>query len=208
MADIEFERPEAIKAYQEGLLAEALKYLSEHSKYYLYVHFAPGLNMPKPAPRLTVRPRPALLPHIIEGNHSPEHLELCLYALLLGILAELPEGEEPASRGMLDPRLQNALALIDTRPKPECTNARLAKAVNMATSSFQRLFQQQIGVSPQQYVTHIHMDQARLLLSSTDLPISEIAERLGFANRYHFTAVFTRCNDGMPPAAYRRQCAR
>ena len=34
MADIEFERPEAIKAYQEGLLAEALKYLSEHSKYY------------------------------------------------------------------------------------------------------------------------------------------------------------------------------
>ena len=34
MADIEFERPEAIKAYQEGLLAEALQYLAEHSKYY------------------------------------------------------------------------------------------------------------------------------------------------------------------------------
>ena len=34
MADIEFERPEVIKAYQEGLLAEALRYLSEHSKYY------------------------------------------------------------------------------------------------------------------------------------------------------------------------------
>ena len=34
MADIEFERPEAIKAYQEGRLAEALQYLAEHSKYY------------------------------------------------------------------------------------------------------------------------------------------------------------------------------
>ena len=34
MADIEFERPEAIKAYQEGLLAEALRYLAAHSKYY------------------------------------------------------------------------------------------------------------------------------------------------------------------------------
>ena len=34
MADIEFERPEVIKAYQEGLLAEALKYLADHSKYY------------------------------------------------------------------------------------------------------------------------------------------------------------------------------
>ena len=34
MADIEFERPEAIKAYQEGRLAEALQYLADHSKYY------------------------------------------------------------------------------------------------------------------------------------------------------------------------------
>ena len=34
MADIEFERPEAIKAYQEGRLAEALQYLAGHSKYY------------------------------------------------------------------------------------------------------------------------------------------------------------------------------
>ena len=34
MEDIEFERPEAIKAYQEGRLAEALQYLAEHSKYY------------------------------------------------------------------------------------------------------------------------------------------------------------------------------
>ena len=34
MEDIEFQRPEAIKAYQEGRLAEALQYLAEHSKYY------------------------------------------------------------------------------------------------------------------------------------------------------------------------------
>ena len=34
MEDIEFQRPEAIKAYQEGRLAEALRYLAEHSKYY------------------------------------------------------------------------------------------------------------------------------------------------------------------------------
>ena len=34
MADIEFERPEVIKAYQEERLAEALQYLAEHSKYY------------------------------------------------------------------------------------------------------------------------------------------------------------------------------
>ena len=32
--DIEFRRPEEIKAFQEGLLKEALQYLQEHSAYY------------------------------------------------------------------------------------------------------------------------------------------------------------------------------
>ena len=32
--DIEFQKPEEIKAFQEGLLKEALVYLKEHSKYY------------------------------------------------------------------------------------------------------------------------------------------------------------------------------
>ena len=32
--DIEFRSPEEIKAFQEGLLADALHYLAEHSAYY------------------------------------------------------------------------------------------------------------------------------------------------------------------------------
>ena len=32
--DIEFQKPEEIKAYQEGLLQEALQYLKANSKYY------------------------------------------------------------------------------------------------------------------------------------------------------------------------------
>lgn len=32
--DIEFRSPEEIKAFQEGLLADALRYLAEHSAYY------------------------------------------------------------------------------------------------------------------------------------------------------------------------------
>ena len=32
--DIEFQKPEEIKAFQEALLKDALRYLQEHSRYY------------------------------------------------------------------------------------------------------------------------------------------------------------------------------
>ena len=90
-------------------------------------------------------------------------------------------------------------------PQAHRSHNKLARAANMATSSFQHLFQKQIGVPPQQYVMRILMERAGLLLSSTDLSIPEIAERLGFANRYHFTVVFTRWHEMTSPAAYRRK---
>lgn len=42
-----------------------------------------------------------------------------------------------------------------------------------------------------------------LLLSGSDLPITEVAERSGYADPYHFIRQFKRIT-GETPAAYRR----
>ena len=172
---------------------------------HFYVHFRPEANFPRLAPQVAIQPTPPLLRHIIDGEHSPKHLELCMFALLLGILANMPEAADGESGGAIDFRIRKILEMVDTLPRNACGNGSLAHAANMATSSFQHLFQKQIGVPPQQYVMRILMERAGLLLSSTDLPIPEIAERLGFANRYHFTVVFTRWHEMTSPAAYRRK---
>jgi len=45
--DIEFERPEVIKEYQEKLLGEALSYLAEHSAYYKRMFSSYGIDIQK-----------------------------------------------------------------------------------------------------------------------------------------------------------------
>ena len=47
------------------------------------------------------------------------------------------------------------------------------------------------------------MDRAEELLRYRGLRVKEVSEKLGFANPYHFSAVFRRTR-GEPPTAVRR----
>jgi transcriptional regulator GlxA family with amidase domain len=51
------------------------------------------------------------------------------------------------------------------------------------------------------------VQQARLLLSTTDKPLPEIAILTGFTDQSHFTKRF-RQTTGLTPNAYRRQFVR
>ncbi|MBQ7683124.1 MAG: tetratricopeptide repeat protein [Bacteroidaceae bacterium] len=61
------------------------------------------------------------------------------------------------------------------------------------------------GVTTQQYVMRIRMEQARLLLTSRpDLPVSDIAYRCGFSDPSSFSRAF-RHTFGIPPTDFRKQ---
>lgn len=58
-----------------------------------------------------------------------------------------------------------------------------------------------------QYLTNIRMGQAQRLLDETELSVTEISERIGFANVTHFNRVFKQCT-GMAPRDYKSANAR
>jgi AraC-like DNA-binding protein len=70
--------------------------------------------------------------------------------------------------------------------------------------SMRHRFKREVGMSPKQYVMHLRIQQAKHLLLTTRLSIKEIADRLGYADGRHFTAVFTR-KVGFAPQQWRRQ---
>jgi AraC family L-rhamnose operon transcriptional activator RhaR len=79
----------------------------------------------------------------------------------------------------------------------------IAAHVHVSPRHLTRLFAAFTGTSPLRYVMTARLDRASGLLSGTDLPIKEIAERVGFGDVHHFTRCFAR-HFGVPPAAYRR----
>ncbi len=78
----------------------------------------------------------------------------------------------------------------------------LAVLCHMSPSTFKREFKKQFNSSPANFFTAQKLKKARELLSVSDLPISEIAFKVGFNDPFYFTRLFTR-KEGVPPSTYR-----
>ena len=69
--------------------------------------------------------------------------------------------------------------------------------------NFRKRFKAELGISPHRYRIRRRLDAACALLIRPELSIGEIAERLGYASQYEFSAQFKRYM-GCPPSGYRQ----
>ncbi|MBL8991700.1 MAG: helix-turn-helix transcriptional regulator, partial [Spirochaetia bacterium] len=74
-------------------------------------------------------------------------------------------------------------------------------------SYFSARFKKQFGISPKQYFLLEKTELAKRYLLESELSVSEISERLGFANAFHFSRLFKK-HSGTSPAAFRGERVR
>lgn len=82
-------------------------------------------------------------------------------------------------------RLQSAIDYIHAHLDLDLTLVQIAASINISPSHFASLFKQATGNSLHQYVIEQRVEQAKLLLTTTDLPIASIAFQVGFSSQSH-----------------------
>ena len=87
--------------------------------------------------------------------------------------------------------------------EPEFDVNDLASGCNMSRSSFTRKIKAITNLTPLEFIKDIKMKHARHMLESQNYTVSEVAEKLGFANRRYFTASFRKAT-GLNPSEYLR----
>ena len=99
--------------------------------------------------------------------------------------------------------LKKALKLINEEyQSPTLTNERLAAECGVSTVYFRKLFTKHLGTSPKQFIIDLRIQRAKQLLCENSLGISEISERCGFSNPYHFSRIFKE-REGTSAMEYR-----
>ena len=78
----------------------------------------------------------------------------------------------------------------------------LAAGVNLSPSRFRDLFSAQTGLAPAQYLRHLRLRRARLLVERTFLTIKEVMALVGYNDPSHFSRDFRRYH-GVSPSALR-----
>ena len=70
-----------------------------------------------------------------------------------------------------------------------------------------RLFKQHTGNTPYDYLMKKRIENARLMLIHSSMPIKEIAAKLQFSDQYYFSNYFKK-STGISPSAYKKQSGR
>jgi AraC family transcriptional regulator len=104
--------------------------------------------------------------------------------------------------GLSRSKLNRATDYINSYLQDDLTVADIADVLAMSTSNFAHAFRQTVGISPHRYVVERRIDRAKMLLTSTELSVAQVAHRVGYSRQSHFTMVFRRVT-GVTPGVFR-----
>jgi len=99
-------------------------------------------------------------------------------------------------------KLRRATEFIEENLREDLTLDRISEVLAMSPGHFAHAFKTTTGLAPHHYVVERRIDRAKGLLRKTELPIAEIAHRVGFRNQSHFSFAFRRAT-GVTPRQFR-----
>ena len=109
-----------------------------------------------------------------------------------------------SARQNINPKILAAQQYIDQNYNHSLTLDEVARYVDLNATYFRHLFKEEIRISFKEYITHLRLSNARLLLMDSDMSINRIIEEVGYTNISQFYRIF-RQHYHMTPAEYRRQ---
>jgi AraC-like DNA-binding protein len=99
-------------------------------------------------------------------------------------------------------KLRRAVEFVDANLDRVIHLKDMARVADVSLFHFHRQFKKTTGLTPHQFIVRRRIEQAKVLLAQSDLPIIDVAVRVGFVDQSHFTTTFRKMTS-MTPRIYR-----
>lgn len=121
---------------------------------------------------------------------------------LLLIFARRLENLESGDRNLMSDAMRAVILYMYENYNKNITVRSLADKCNLSMFRFIHKFKEATGMTPIEYLTRIRVDEARYLLSNSNLNISEVASIVGYDDPLYFSRVFKKIA-GVSPRYYK-----
>lgn len=130
-----------------------------------------------------------------------------IYRMILTLLSGIPQRKSiltssKKSHRITDSVVSSAMQFIGNNYRHSISVTDIAQNVSMSKAHFSRIFKKQSGYAPHEYLIQIRLNRAKHLLKTTEMPIKNISQEVGYQDVTTFTSAFTN-RVGLSPAQFR-----
>ena len=123
--------------------------------------------------------------------------------MLLGYISSYDNTSSQAEKETAED-IHQALLFIHNNFQNEIRAEDVAKSINWGYSRFRKVFLQQTGMTPYQYIQETRIKQSKFLIMNSTKTLKEIAYEVGFNNPDYFSTAFRRIT-GVSPMEFRKE---
>lgn len=137
---------------------------------------------------------------------SPLMLQSVNLQLVIQLIREIGNNNGLRETGAVPdrPYIEKAIDFMEAYYNADITLEDVCSEIHVSRYHFIRMFKENTGRTPHEYLLHIRLTKAKELLELGVCSIQEAAKQCGFVNQGHFASVFKR-HMGMPPTVYRKK---
>lgn len=138
-------------------------------------------------------------------NHkdaSPFHLIGHLYLFIDSFVRSSTSTQVSKGNSLRDFYIKEAFSFIEQNFQNDITIEDIAASCGLNRSYFGKIFHENMGKSPQEFLISYRMTKATELLKLTNLSIADIGNAVGYPNQLHFSRAFKNVY-GISPRQWR-----
>lgn len=131
--------------------------------------------------------------HLISKQHGRELAGAISETIMIDHVRSMSERQRIPLRqqiGTSQPKLTEAVMLMESNLEETMTSSELAQLVNISKRQLERLFRKYLNCTPSRYYLDLRLRNARRLLLQTEKSITEISIICGFTSAAHFSKCY------------------
>ncbi len=137
-------------------------------------------------------------------NESPFHLIGHLFLFIDSFMRSAFSSEISKGNNLRDFYIKEAFSFIEQNFQNDISVEDIAAACGLNRSYFGKIFHENMGKSPQEFLISYRMSKATELLRLTQLSIADIGNAVGYPNQLHFSRAFKNVY-GISPRQWRNE---
>lgn len=142
--------------------------------------------------------------HLSKNRLAAKSIDLLIRCLFVKVAEEWMQSQQLNTSVPHYSELLQIRSTILSSPERPWKIEELAELAHLSPSYFQVVYKKAFGVTCMTEIINAKIEEAKLLLTSTELPVAAVALETGYNEVYHFIRQFKK-STGMTPGAFRKK---